>query len=175
MEYIPVGLHRIRPKYLQKCFQTNVLVWIQSAITGAWLLSTTVYAWSLTMNSGSLVSIIPSSPARSVAILQILNGGSTFLLAQLIGLTLESIVWASASSKDGITVASFLGTSSCTGIFGLLELLRWRRTPAGKDPHRIWVVNRYVDLNKAHFRLLFYVLGFFMGVIILSISNEDQR
>ena len=87
------------------------------------------------------MSLVPPSPARSVVILQIMSGGAAFLLAQLIRLTLELVVWAAACSSSGIAMASFLGTSPTTGIFGLLELLRWR-SDLGKDRHRLWVLNR---------------------------------
>src|SRR5947207_986016 len=159
-----------KSKPLQPQFQNNVIVWVTSFLTGVWLLMAVIYAWALTLKSGGLTSLVPTSTARAVVTLQILSGGTTFLLGQLVSLPLETVVWAAACSSSGITVASFLGTSPSTGLFGLLELLRWK--PDGSNPHRFWVVTRYYHLLHSFLliihRLLFYVLVFAMGVIILS-------
>src|SRR5947207_2518887 len=150
MDYNPVYRDVSTSKPLRPQFQNNVIVWLTSFLTGAWLLMTVIYAWALTLKSGGLASLVPTNTARAVVTLQILSGGATFLLGQLISLTLETVVWAAACSSNGVTFASFLGTSPSTGFFGLLELLRWKPDLLGRNPHRFWVVTRYY-----HFLLFF--------------------
>src|SRR6266496_5437550 len=111
MDYFPVGQEgTISSRHFKEQFRNNLYTWIYSFLAGIWLPMTIMYAWSLTITRGPLVSLVPASPARAVVILQILSGGAAFLLAQLIGLTLEVVVWAIACSDNGITMASFLGT-----------------------------------------------------------------
>jgi len=124
-------------------YQSALTVWANIFLTGTWLVMTILYAWAMTLASGSVVALVPSSAAHSIAVLQVLSGGATFLLMQLMGLTLEMVVWAIASSTKGITMTSFLAISPCTGIFGMLELLQWNRPHGAANLHRLWIVNRF--------------------------------
>src|SRR5437667_11823479 len=114
------------PSSLPPPFRLNLGVLSLSFVTGLWVLMTIFYAWGLTITRGTLVSLIPESSSRATLYLQILNGGATIFLAQLLWSTLETVLWATASSDGGITISSLLSTSPCTGVLGLLELFRWK-------------------------------------------------
>jgi hypothetical protein len=133
----------LSPKSLPSQAVLNINAWILCSVGGFWLLLTSLYAWGLTTTSGPLSSFIPTKSSHAILVLQILSGGATLLMAQLINMTLEAIVWATASSTNGVPISSFFAISSCTGIAGLLELLRWKKNSVGKDHHHLWVMNRY--------------------------------
>jgi hypothetical protein len=133
---------RLAPRQLPSQFRLNFWTWVLALIAGIWLAATLVYAWAVSVTTGPLTKLVPHSVSRSLTVLRVASEVAGFLLAALCASTLEVIVWAVASSKRGITMSSFLGISSSTGIFGLPYLLKWKTNPRDRDYHRIWVGKR---------------------------------
>ena len=131
------------PQPLESQFGRNLFTWLLAFVTGACLIAAIIYAWAVSVTNGKFTSLIPPSTSTALVILRVLSEASATLLAALIASTLETVVWASASSKRGITMSSFLGISASTGYLGLLSLLFWKTKETGADHHRIWVGNRY--------------------------------
>jgi hypothetical protein len=137
---VAMPLTSTTPQPLESQFRRNVFTWLLALVTGVCLIAAIVYAWALSVTTGMFTSLVPTSTSTALVILRILSEASVTLLAALIASTLETVVWASASSKRGVTMSSFLGISASTGYLGLLSLLFWK-TEA--HHHRLWVGNRY--------------------------------
>jgi len=124
-------------------FQINAGTWTLALVTGLSLTLTIVYAWAVSVTSGPLTNLVPPSPSKSLNILRISSDVVGALLTALCTSTLEVMVWAAASSDKGITMSSFLGMSSSTGVLGLAYLLGWKGDSEARCHHRIWVGTRY--------------------------------
>jgi hypothetical protein len=138
----PPPPHGLSPRPLPSQFRLNFWTWVLALIAGVWLAATIVYSWAVSVTTGPLTKLVPHNISQSLTVLRVASEVTGLLLSALCASTLEVIVWAVASSKRGITMPSFLGISSSTGIFGLQYLLKWKTNPRDNDHHRIWVGKR---------------------------------
>ena len=127
---------------LRSQIRLNSWTLILAFFAAPWLGITFVYAWAMTLTTGLLTNLIPSSQSNSLVLLRILTEGTAILLVTLYAATLEIVVWASVSGESGLPVSSFLAMSPSTGLRGLLTLLIWNNTSEGRDNHRVWVAKR---------------------------------
>jgi len=134
----------ITSKRLQSPYRLHWLKLLLVLATGAVLAVTIIYAWATSMTTGPLIRFIPSGYSDSLLVLRVLTEVSGNLLKVLYASTLDVVLWAKASSQQGITLRSLLGLSSTTGIRGLLKLLRWKNLEGGDYHHFIFL--RYNSL-----------------------------
>ena len=74
-----------------------------------------------------------------LTILRAFSEALSILLGVLIAGILDAVLWASASSKKGVSAATFLGLVNSTGLSGLCELLfKWK----GATSHRLVAILR---------------------------------
>jgi hypothetical protein len=114
-------------------------------LTLATLVFTIFYVIGLTITSGPLrENLIPNSESRPIGLLTILTEITGILLGILCLSTFDVIAWASARSKTGIAMSSFLAISPTTGFEGLARLFGWpsKSDNNGGDDHRKWVMTR---------------------------------
>lgn len=114
-------------------------------LTLAMLVFTIFYVIGLTITSGPLrTNLIPNIESRPIALLTILTEITGILLGALCLSTFDVIAWASARSKNGIALSSFLAISPTTGVEGLARLFGWpcKSDNKGGDDHRKWVMTR---------------------------------
>jgi hypothetical protein len=134
-------------KPLRSQIRLNSWTLILAFFTAPWLGITFLYAWAMSLASGPLTNLIPSSQSNSLVLLRILTDGTAILLVTLYAATLEIVAWASVSGDSGLPVSSFLAMSPSTGLRGLLSLLSWNNTSEGRDNHRVWVAKRLAALH----------------------------
>jgi hypothetical protein len=109
--------------------------------TGIWLCFTIAFAWALSSKSGALGSF--GNPTDSIRILSIFSEGVSVLLPALVASTSLMAMWATASSKKGTTVATWLSMSPATGPTSLPSLFMWPHLSRARDWHRPWIIVRF--------------------------------
>jgi hypothetical protein len=118
--------------------------WILALLTMVWILFTIYFAYNSSMDQPKAPLLIFTNPQNTILTLTILSHVTVLLLEAMTSSALESVRWAFACSKDGISTFSFLGLSRATGILGVLNLL----LEGGKDSffkrdgHRFWGIQR---------------------------------
>jgi hypothetical protein len=105
---------------------------------------TAYFCFSTTADEGGWVA----GTTGAVRILRILSEGVSILLTILIAFTLDTVLWASISRKEGASFSTVLSLNTGTGTARVLELLfKSRKATSGLDLHRVVVTIRYVALQ----------------------------
>ena len=123
----------------------NKFTWLLAAVTGLLLLFTILYACVIASSSGAVGSFISHTITASEALLTLraLSEVLTALFGLLITSSTVAVMWAMASTSDGITVSTWLSMSPNTSWSGLLELFKWRSYRNGsRDFHFRWIIAR---------------------------------
>lgn len=76
-----------------------------------------------------------SAPA-TVFVINVLSQGEAFIMARLYASMFEAVRWSFASRRAGVSLATFLGLSSSTSLFGIFRLL------LAKGHHQFWCTQR---------------------------------
>lgn len=119
------------PKPLPRPYRLHLSHILISLWTAVFLVITIGFALLLSFDidnplTSRLVTHVNASSC--LTILRAFTEALSILLGALIAGVLDAVLWASASSKKGISAATFLGLVNSTGLSGLCELLfKWRR------------------------------------------------
>jgi hypothetical protein len=116
--------------------------------TGIWLYFTISFAWALSSESQALGS--STNPTNAIRILSIFSEGVTLLLPLLVAATSSIASWASASSKKGVSLSTWLSMSPATSLTGLMKLFWWHKVPDAdtRDWHHQWIIARLGHRKK---------------------------
>jgi len=118
--------------------------WLLMTLTSVWLGFTMFFAWNSTLSNPFVRNIMPSGPAQTITVLNILSHITVFLLQVLTSSVFEILRWAFASTKAGVSAFGFLTMSRATGPLGVLYLLFFdSKTGNFWTGHRLWGVQRF--------------------------------
>ena len=109
---------------------------------------TVLLAYNSSLEQPFMSNLHFHKPQRTVLVLNIATQVTIFSLSELTFSILDSIRWAFACSKTGVSAVTFLSLSRATNIAGVIYLIlgagaapiRFRR-----DGHRVWGLQRYAS------------------------------
>jgi hypothetical protein len=125
-------------------YQVRLLI-ISTIFTLACVLVTIIYAYNATLTTPISPALLPSNPAQTIRILNILSHVTVFLLQTLTIGVFEVVRWVFAA-RTGVSAFTFLSLSSGTSFLGVLYLLfqRAHAPMAWASSHHVWGFQRYI-------------------------------
>ena len=118
--------------------------WILSVVASVWVIFTVYFAYNCTLDRPLSTRLMFSRPDNTILALNVLSHGTIFLLGHLTSSVFEAVRWALASSKNGISVFSFIGLSRATSPLGVMTLMVGNAGSKlfARDGHRLWGFQR---------------------------------
>jgi hypothetical protein len=133
--------HSTGQERLKRPILENAMTWVLAFGTGIWLISTLVYGWALAITTQNLFQSV-TSPPEATRVLRILAEVATVAFNALLAYSAGVVMWATASTKRGVTVSTWLAMSPATDYWGLFRLFFWNQNGKAIDIHRLWIVAR---------------------------------
>jgi hypothetical protein len=134
---------------------------------------TVFFAWNSTQYNPLSKSFLSPQPSRTILALNNLSHILVMILTVLAADAFETVRWALASSRRGISSFNFLVLSQSTGPLGVLYLLLFNSMSGSLHPfflgriHSIWGLIRYI-FWFFNTRLFLIVLHLGVGVVLLA-------
>jgi hypothetical protein len=105
------------------------------------------FAYQLLITESAVPRALKLSPGRAVLVINVLSQSLAFLGQILFSDVMEALRWVLLCREKGVLLATFLGLSRATSIYGVACLCRIRGS------HLFWCIQRYLCCNASYTNL----------------------
>ena len=145
MEDVEKGLYNSREECGCVNFRNQLTTFVVAILTALCMTFTIFFAANSSLENPILTSFVSKTPETSILILNLASQITLFALAELTSSVLEATRWALACRASGTTALTFITLSRATGLFGTAYLAAGKSGVPGRNGHRIWGCQRYLN------------------------------
>lgn len=138
---------RASSSVLESKMRKYTWIWILAStfvILSAFL---TYFAYELLIRESAVPRALELSPGRTVLVINVLSQSLAFLGHILFNDVMEALRWTFLCRKKGVLLATFLGLSRATSMYGVAYLC------SIKGSHLFWCIQRYLCCNAPYANL----------------------